>query len=65
MIPTRVGALILTVTFVLAAFVFGYNVGWHANSCEMVRNNVQAFQTDPAYWGTAMRTVVESCERGE
>lgn len=65
MIPTRVGAVVLGAVFLFGAFVFGYNTGWHANSCEMIRNNAQAFHTDPAYWGTAMRTVVESCERGD
>lgn len=57
-------AAALTTTFGFG-FVIGLDVGDHARGCEVVRTNAAAFRSDPAYWGGAMRTLVEACERGE
>lgn len=64
-IPDRLGWLALVATFILAAFVMGYNVGMNADGCMVVRDNARAFQTDPTYWTQSMRTLVESCQKGE
>lgn len=49
----------------VTAFVVGRSTGIHAAGCVMVLNDREAFQTDPSYWTEGMRTLVESCERGE
>ena len=63
-ISNRVGAAGLAIVFVAFVFLAGFNVGEHQRGCAVIVANAAAFKSDPAYWGSSMRTLVESCERG-
>jgi len=63
-ISNRVGAIALLIVFILGVFLAGYNTGRAVEGCYIINVNRAAFQSDPAYWGGSMRTLVERCERG-
>jgi len=61
----RYGRAAMVGAIIGAAFVLGFMVGQGSAECGIVERNRAAFMEAPEYWTGAMRTVVESCDRGE
>ena len=59
------GIITICAVILFGAFVFGTMVGDARAECGIVERNRDAFVNGGDYWGSSMRTVVESCDRGE